>query len=262
MPAVTTMQFVADPHEPMRRIWVYPRGPARTTLAALVALVLLSATLLGAIATYALVPAGPGPSRLSPGESLALFATLAGFGTFVGLLARHLARDLQGKWRGSIAIRGNLLTLDLAPFRSLSHGTARFSAAIHLTDLVAIESRLEAYAGFAMAMVNRSYRLVRRGGEPIFLFEDRAIGSDVEGVSHRNLAEEIARCAGVRLRELGMASGRLGFLGIAGVRAPAWNDAPLSDDAEQTVWRKVWFTGAIAAIALVVAVVIRVCAIR
>lgn len=172
----------------------------------------------------------------------ALLGALAFIGVMSGL-TRYVWRDVQGNRETSIRLDANGITLLLPAGRSLIHAPPRFTETIAWQHASAIETRLEVYRAQKMAFMQRAYRLVRWNGEPIFLFEQRAIGTGLEGPSMQALASEIATRADVSLSDLGMARGRDGILG-AWFTAPApWTAAPLSPSEVEREWNRVLLTG-------------------
>lgn len=232
-------------HDTPRYVWTYPRMRAWGALLTFVALAVLSVALLGSI-SWALLQTPPaGDAAWTTGEALALLALLVALAAWFAVILRHLFRNLRGRWRGRIVLTDDALDLDLAGDRSLLHRTPRFVGRISLTDVAAIETRTEAYAGRRLAMVQQSWRIVRRTGEPIFLFEDRGLGSRLHDGSHAAVVRELAARGRIPLRDLGMVAGEIGFLGVLGARAPAWDARRLSARDAEGVWDKVGFTDSI-----------------
>lgn len=171
-----------------------------------------------------------------------LLLVLAFIGVMSGL-TRYIWRDMQGKRPTSIRLDAQGITLHLPAGRSLIHAPPRCKTTIAWQDVSAIETRLEVYRAQGMANMQRAYRLVRRTRAPIFLFEQRAIGTGLEGPSMQALATEIAERADVSLSDLGMVRGRGGILG-AWFTAPApWTAAPLSPSEVEREWNRVLLTG-------------------
>jgi len=82
---------------------------------------------------------------------------------------------------------------------------------IAVSDAIGIDARSEIYGAQGMAMMNRVYRLRWYSGEPVFLFEQLGLGSNVETASMQEIAEEMANRAAGRVRELGRYEGRVGL---------------------------------------------------
>jgi hypothetical protein len=163
----------------------------------------------------------------------------------MGALTRYVWREYQGKRPTSIRLDANGITLHLPAGRSLIHAPPSCNATVAWPDVSAVEARLEVYRAQGFANMQRAYRLVRRTGEPIFLFEERAIDSGLEGPSMQALALEIAARAGVSLSDLGMVRGRGGIL-AAWFTAPApWTAAPLSPAEAEREWNRVMLTATV-----------------
>lgn len=228
-----------------RFVWTYPRLRAWGALITFLLLALLSVFVFAAMTWAFLQPSEADDGTSNPLELIALLAMAVALAAWLAILLRQLFRNLRGRWRGRIAITADAVELDLACDRSLLHRTPRFVGTIPLSDVVAIETRREAYAGRWLAMVQQAWRLVRRTGEPIFLFEDRALGSRLHDGNHEAVAVEMAERAGIPIRDLGMVEGDAGFLGIVGAKAPPWDARPVSARDAENVWDKVDFTDSI-----------------
>jgi len=109
-----------------------------------------------------------------------------------------------------------------------------------------------------MEMMHRAYVLRRKNGDLIFLFEDRAIATPFESSVFPKLAADIAARAGVSIRDLGMVEGGGVFLAVWGAQAPDWAAPALPIARQFQIWREVAMTGALSAIVIVIAVVMRV----
>jgi hypothetical protein len=152
-------------------------------------------------------------------------------------LTRYAARDLAGKWKLRVVLEPQTLVLDLPAGRSLIHTPPEQHERIAYTDIAAIETRLEAYSKAGMGNMQRAYVLHRTNGQLIFLFEDRALGTSIATSYFPKLARDIAARAGVPLRDLGMAEGKLGILGVWGAHAPDWSSPELSAARQAKLWR-------------------------
>ena len=135
------------------------------------------------------------------------------------------------------------LTLRLPGGRSLIHDPPSCRETLSFADLEAMETRLEFYGAQGMGMMQRTWRLRRRNGPPVFLFEDRALGTALAGNSMEPVALEIARRAGIPLNDLGTARGRGGFLGAWFAKAPDWSAQALTTSQETVLWRRIYITG-------------------
>jgi hypothetical protein len=230
---------------PARPVFRVPIGPRLFTL--LGVLLVGGVTLLMAVAAvYLLVLRQWGLGALT----LALAAFMAG-------LTDYLVRDLRGKWGLRVAMEADVLVLDLPFGRSLIHRPAAQHLKIPYSDIEAIETRLEAYATFGMAMLQRAYVLHRKDGQLIFLFEDRAIATRFASSMFSKLAAEIAARAGVPLRDHGMAEGRGGFLAVWGTRAPDWAAPDMPVARQIHMRRRAAITGTLAIVVVVIAAIVR-----
>jgi hypothetical protein len=110
---------------------------------------------------------------------------------------------------------------------------------------VAIDARFEAYGTLGMEMMQRAYVLHRKGGELIFLFEERAMATALQSSLFTDIVAELAMRAGVTLRELGTVEGKGGLLGVWGAHAPDWA-APALPRERARLWRHAASTGSLA----------------
>lgn len=178
--------------------------------------------------------------------------TVAGVGAGIllfvlvmGAIAQLLWRDMRGKSGASITLTDSEIILRLPPSRSLIHDPPRCNERVAWSDVICVEARHEAYGAQGMAMHNRVYRLRRRAGDPVFLFEQRGLRSNVATASMQELAEEIAARAGGKVREMGKFEGRGGLLGAWRAAPPGWTAAPVSAKRWATLQWRVTFTGLI-----------------
>jgi hypothetical protein len=172
-------------------------------------------------------------------------------------LTGYVARDLRGKWGLRVALDSQSLVLDLPAGRSLIHRPPALHTTIAYADIEAIETRLEAFGTLGMEMMQRAYVLRRKGGELIFLFEDRALATPFETPVFPKLAADIAARAGVPLRDLGMVEGGGGFLAVWGASAPDWAAPSLPLARQMRIWRHVAITGTLAVAVIVIALIVR-----
>jgi hypothetical protein len=230
---------------PARPVFRVPIGPRLFTLLAV--LLVGGVTLfMAAAAVYLLVLRQWGLAALT----LVLAAVMAG-------LTDYLVRDLRGKWGLRVAMEADVLVLDLPVGRSLIHRPAAQHLKIPYADIEAIETRLEAYATFGMAMLQRAYVLHRKDGQLIFLFEDRAIETRFASSTFAKLAAEIAARADVPLRDHSMAEGRGGLLAVWGARAPDWAAPDMPVARQIRMRRRAAITGTFAIVVVVLAVLVR-----
>lgn len=230
---------------PTSSVFRVPLGPRLLTLLAV--LIVGGVTLLMVVAAVCLLVLKQwGLGALT----LALAAFMAG-------LTDYLARDLRGKWGLRVAMGADALALDLPVGRSLIHRPAAQHLKVPYSDIEAIESRLEAYATFGMAMLQRAYVLHRKGGQLIFLFEDRAVETRFGSAMFTKLVSDIAARAGVPLRDHGMAEGRGGFLAVWGTQAPDWAAPDMPTARQIRMRRKAAITGTLAIVVVILAVIVR-----
>jgi len=230
-----------DPSVPHRRVWRRSSwGAVGSGLAAM---------LLGLLTLFLLVMVIL-VARMS-GELLMSTFSLAMVGAMAALTA-YVWRDMRGKMGGLIILDEASLTLRLAGGRSLIHNPPSCRETVPFGDVEAVETRLEAYGAQAMSMMQRAYRLKRRGKPAIFLFEERALGTRMTGQSLQAIAAEIASRAGVPLNDLGMAQGRGGILGAWFTSAPDWSAVIVPAVEQAAIWRRVFLTGAVGGLAIAV----------
>ena len=209
----------------------------------------MAAAFLGAMTVFMLA-ATVLAARMADGLPVGLFMLV--ITALMAALTAHVWRDMRGKLGGSILLDGASLTLRLPGGRSLIHNPPPCRETLLFADLEAVETRLEFYGAQAMGMMQRAWRLKRRNGPPVFLFEERALGTNLAEHSMEAVSAEIADRAGVPLNDLGMAEGRGGVLGAWFASAPDWSAAPLTTVREARLWRRVWLTGALAGLAFAI----------
>ncbi len=194
------------------------------------------------------------------GWALGLFV-VAPIAAFIAALTGYTARDLRGKWGLRVSLDAHAVTLDLPSGRSLIHRPQAVHTTIPYADIEAIETRVEAYSSFGMAMAQRAYVLRRKrdagDGDLIFLFEDRALRTPLEVQWFARIAADLAARAHVPLRDLGMVEGKGGVLAVWGTHAPDWAAPPLPLAQQLRLWRHVAFTGSFAIAIVIIALVIR-----
>jgi hypothetical protein len=231
---------------PRRAEFHTPLGISLFSLVGTVVLALVS-VLLTAFAVYLVVAKQWG------------FTTFAVAATacFVASLTGYVGRDLHGKWGLRVFLDYDGVKLDLPSGRSLIHRPPEQHRTVLYLDIEAIETRLEAYRTFGTAMMQRAYVLRLKGGELIFLFEDRALATTFESRVFPKLAADIAERAHVPLRDLGMVEGRGGMLAVWGTHAPDWAAPSLPLAFQLRLWRRAAATGSFAFTAVILAFMIR-----
>jgi hypothetical protein len=241
------MEFRSDPTEPGRRVWRSPAAPALLSGLGVAILGIMTLT----VVALALVFGG------QPGGRTLMLVVLP-TALVMAALTLYVWRDMRGKLRGAIVLDEAGVRLDLPGGRSLVHNPPACHETVPYADVAAVETRLETYPAQAMAMTQRAYRLTRRGGPAIFLFEERALGTFLAAGTLRPLAEEIARRSGAPLNDLGMVRGGGGLLGAWFVRVPDWSAPPVAPAQQAALLRRSRLTGVLALAAVVVVVIILV----
>jgi hypothetical protein len=176
---------------------------------------------------------------------------------FIGALTGYVGRDLRGKWGLRVVLDTDAVTLDLPAGRSLIHRPPAQHLTIPYSDIEAIDGRFEAYGSLGMEMMQRAYVLHRKGGELIFLFEERAMATALQSSLFTEIVTELAARAGVTLRELGTVEGKGGFLGVWGTHAADWAAPALPRERAMRLWRDAASTGSLAISIAILAILIK-----
>jgi hypothetical protein len=224
------------------------RTPLGPRLLSLIAVVLLAAATLFQLLVAAFL--------LVKGQWLLAPVVLA-CACLMAALTDYVGRDLRGKWGLRVALEPNALLLELPAGRSLIYRPPAQHLTIPYDQIEAIETRLEGYGSLGMEIVQRAYALRRKGGDLIFLFEDRALATGFESHMFSKLAADIAARAHVPVRDLGMIEGRGGALTVWGTHAPDWAAPPLPLALQLRIWRRAALTGKLAIGIVIFAVVLR-----
>ena len=174
----------------------------------------------------------------------------------LGALTGYVWRDLRGKSGLHVVLDSDAVKLDLPTGRSLIHHPPTQHLIIPYSDIEAIDTRLEAYGTLGMEMMQRAYVLHRKGGELIFLFEERAMATALQSSLFTDIVAELAMRAGVTLRELGTVEGKGGLLGVWGAHAPDWAAPVLPRERAMRLWRHAASTGSLAISITVLAILI------
>ena len=182
---------------------------------------------------------------------------LALLACFMAALTAYVGKDLRGKWSLRVVLEPDALVLDLPENRSLIHHPPALHARIPYSEIEAIETRQEVYVSQFMGMMQRPYVLHRKNDQLIFLFEDRAIGSQLEVNYFSKLVADIVARAGVPLRDLGMAEGKGGVLGVWGSHEPDWASPAVSKEHERQLVRRVAITGMLPIPLIIFALIVR-----
>lgn len=173
-------------------------------------------------------------------------AFIAALGIFMGALDGYVLRDLLGRWDLRAELFKDRVVLNLPAERSLIHRPPGQRLTIPYNDIEAIETRLEAYPSFLMETLQCPYVLVLKQGNPIFLFEDRALATPMQTTMYGQIAAAIAEHAHVPIRDLGMVEGKGGFLAVWGTHAPDWAAPSLPLAQRMRILRHVAWTGFLA----------------
>jgi hypothetical protein len=174
---------------------------------------------------------------------------------FIGALTGYVWRDLKGKWGLRVILDTDAVTLDLPVGRSLIHRPPAQHLTIPYADIEAIDARFEAYSSMGMGMMQRAYVLRRKGGELIFLFEERALATRMESSMFADIVDDLVARAGVPLREIGTVEGKGGLLGVWGTHAPDWAAPALPHERAMRLWGHAASTGT-AAISITILVIL------
>ena len=175
----------------------------------------------------------------------------------LGALTGYVWRDFRGKWGLRVLLGADAVTLDLPSGRSLIHRLPAQHRVIAYGDIDGIETRVEAYSSLGQTMIQRAYVLRRKNGAPIFLFEDRALGSALEVTMFADIAAAMAARAGTKLHDIGMVEGHGGVLGVWGAHAMPWSTPSLPLARQLRLWRHAAFTGGLTVGIIIVAIVLR-----
>jgi hypothetical protein len=170
------------------------------------------------------------------------------FAAVMGGLALYVLRDLIGKWGLRIVLDADGVTLDLPSGRSLIHRPSTRHVTLPYTDIAAVETRLEAFRTLGMAFMQRAYVLRRKDDELIFLFEERALATGFASATFGGIVDDLAARAGLAVKDLGMAEGHGGLLGVWATHAPDWAAPALSPQRQRSLWARAAATGAAAAV--------------
>ena len=214
---------------------------------------LFSVLLLGGVSVFMIAAA-----VYSVPQNWALGLFIAAIACFVAALTGYVFRDLSGKWGLRVVLDADAATLDLPAGRSLIHRPPSQHLTVPYADIASVETRLEAYGSLGMEMMQRAYVLRRKSGEPIFLFEDRALATGMRSSFFADVATELAARAGVALQDLGMVEGGGGLLGVWGTHAVDWGAPSLPLARQLRLWRHAASTGSLAIAIVIFAILVRV----
>jgi hypothetical protein len=173
--------------------------------------------------------------------ALGLFILTTAF--FMGALTGYVWRDLAGKWNLRVMLERDAVILHLPANRSLIHRPQAQHLVIPYGDIAAIETRLEAYRSFGFALLQRPYVLLRRGGELIFLLEDRALATGMRSTMAAEMVTALAARAHCPVRDLGMVEGKGGVLAVWGTHPPDRSTPSLPLAQQMRLWGRAAATG-------------------
>ena len=175
-----------------------------------------------------------------------------------GALSGYCLRDLRGKLGLRVVFDADAVTLHLPAGRSLIHRPPGQQLTIPYTDIETIEARYEGYRSLGTALMQRAYVLRRKGGELVFLFEERALATRMASSFFTDIVAEIVARTHVPVRELGTVEGKGGILCAWGTEAPNWAAPPLPRDQALRLWRHAASTGSLVMSLILLFVIIRV----
>lgn len=240
--------FHDDPTMPGRRIWSPRKGPFRFSAGVAAFSAMLASA---AIAAMLILPF----MMRSVGDGIVVAGIMAALATPMVLMTAYVWRDAKGKRGGTILLDANSLRLDLPAGRSLIHRPPACRLTLPLNEIRSVETRQEVYGAQGGAMLQRPYRVVCRDGSAIFLFEERALATGMAGRSLQGVAAEIAAAAAVQVIDLPMAQGRGGILGAWLTQPPPWDAAAMTPQAERSMGRRVYWTGAFVGVAAILVLI-------
>ena len=200
---------------------------------------LVATLLLGALGTGAAVLA----VALLFGGIWTIGAVILFLSIWLLLLADYVWRDCQARRKWRVEIEPGELQLDLPAGRSLMETGRRVKCLLEVSDIAAVETRLEAFRSFGMANMQRNYGLRLRSGDLIVLGEDRALASGLMDEAMGGFVETIRLKTGLPLRDLGMVEGKGGFLGVLFTSVPRWDAPSLQAARQAALWRRAAITG-------------------
>lgn len=226
------------------QVFTVPVGVRLMSLISVILLVTFS-IFLAALAAASTTDSGP----------LALF--LAVLTCFMAAVCGYVWRDLRGKWGLRVVLGNAAATLDLPAARSLIHRPPALHRTIFYADIAAVETRLEAYGSLGLKRIERAYVLRCRSGELLFLFEDRAINTELETSFFGGIAAALAARAGVDLHDLGMVERSGGVLGFWAKHTVEWGTPSLPLARQQQLRQRAARTGSLAMGIVVIGALLR-----
>ncbi len=213
---------------------------------------LLTAVLMGVLTFGFLVAAGV----LLYQGTFSLGLVMLALSLWTLSLLIYVWRDFRAKKSWSIEIEAGELLLDLPPGRSLMADTPRETYLLEVTDVSAIETRLESFRSFGLGNMQRSYGLRLKSGKLIVLGEDRALSTELADETVGRMIEVIALRTGLPLRDLGMVEGKGGFLGVLFTSVPGWDTPGMSVRQQAGSWNRAELTFGLAGLVAIAALVV------
>jgi len=168
----------------------------------------------------------------------------------------YVWRDFRAKQSWLIEIEAGELLLNLPAGRSLMGDTPRETCKLEVSDISAIETRLESYRAFGLANMQRSYGLRLKSGKLIVLGEDRALATELADQTVGRMIDVIALRTGLPLRDLGMVEGKGGFLGVLFTSVPGWDTPGMSVRQQAGSWNRAELTFGLAGLVAMAAMVV------
>lgn len=168
----------------------------------------------------------------------------------------YVWRDFRAKKSWSIEIEAGEILLDLPPGRSLMAHAPRVRCLLEVSDILAIETRLESYRSFGLGNMQRSYGLRLKTGTLIVLGEDRALATELADETVGQMIDVIVLRTGLPLRDLGMAEGKGGFLGVLFTSVPGWDTPSLPAGQQTALWHRAGMTFALASLVTLAALIL------
>lgn len=174
------------------------------------------------------------------------------------LLTAYVWRDCQARRKWRVEMEPGELRLDLPAGRSLMETGQRMRCLLEVSDIAAIETRLESFRSFGMANIQRNYGLRMKSGDLIVLGEDRALATGLAEETMGGFVETIKVKTGLPLRDLGMVEGKGGFLGLLFTSVPSWDAPRVSTAVQNMQWRRAVVTGSLAGAVFLAALLLSV----
>lgn len=174
------------------------------------------------------------------------------------ILSKYVWRDCQAKRNWSIEIEPGEILLDLPAGRSLMATFQRERRLLEVSEVMAIETRLEAYRSFGLANMQRSYGLRLKSGKLIVLGEDRALATRLADETVGQMVDVLVLKTGLPLQDTGMIEGKGGILGVLFTSVPRWDSPSLPAARQRALWQRAGITGGLAGIVVIAVLILSV----